>query len=161
MFIFPTRMILNQSANMTVYLTPESKGETLTTRQAGTERLMGKYSAARHSHHIHSASWLPQVSVFTHGEHLNFKLLQKHVSALTHLSVTLQRPDNSMSTINVKLGGCANLPPISCLQRQTFLPNVYFFCIIYEACLFPCQKHPHIEEDVPICRFWGTSQFSA
>lgn len=154
-------MILNQSANMTMYLTPESKGDTLTTRQAGTERLLGKYTVARHSHHIHTASWLPQVSVFTHEEHLNFKLLQKHVSALTHLSVTLQRPDNSTSTINVKLGGCANLPPISCLQRQTSLSNVYFFSIIYEACHFPCQKHLHVDGDVPICRFWNTSQFSA
>lgn len=154
-------MILNQSANMTMYLTPESKLDTLTTRQAGTERLLGKYTVARHSHHIHTASWLPQVSVFTHEEHLNFKLLQKHVSALTHLSVTLQRPDNSASTINVKLGGRANLPPISCLQHQTSLSNVYFFSIIYEACHFPCQKPLHIDGDVPICQFWSTSQFSA
>lgn len=90
MFIFSTRMILNQSTNMTVYPTSESKEETLTTRQAGTERIMGKYNVARHSHtHMQAASWLPQVSIFTHVEHLNFKLLQKHVSSLTHLSVTL------------------------------------------------------------------------
>lgn len=81
---------------------------------------MGKYSAARHSYHVYAASWLPQVFVFTHEEHLNIKLLQKHVSALAHLSVTLQRLDKSASTINVKLAGCANLPPASCLQRQTF-----------------------------------------
>lgn len=154
-------MILNQSANMTVYLTPNSKRGGLTTRQAGTERLMGKHSLACHSHHIRTASWLPQVSVFTHEEHLNFKLLQKHVSALAHLSVTLQHPDNSTSTINVKLGECANFTPISCLQQQTFLSNVLFFSIIHEACHFPCQKHLHINEDVPICQSWSTSQFSA
>jgi len=96
-FFFPSSMILNQSANMTVYLTPDRKGDTLTTRQAGTARLLGKHSLACHSHHVHTASWLPQVSAFTHEEHLNFKLLQKHVSALAHLSVTLQRPDNSTS----------------------------------------------------------------
>lgn len=151
MFISPTRTILNQSANMTVYLTPESKGETLTARQAGTERLMGKYSIARHLHraHTHTARWLPQVSVFTHEEHLNFKLLQKHVSALTRLSVTPQRLDNRTSTINVKLAGCANLPPISCLQHETFLPNAYFFSIIYEACHFPLPKASPYQRGCP------------
>lgn len=81
---------------------------------------MGKYAAARHSHRVHAASWLPQVFVFTHEEHLNIKLLQKHVSALAHLSVSLQRPDKSASTINVKLAGCANLPLVSLLTASDF-----------------------------------------
>lgn len=49
MFIFSTGPILNQSANMTMYSTPESKGETLTARQAGTERLM--VNTALHATH--------------------------------------------------------------------------------------------------------------
>lgn len=52
---------------------------------------MGKYGAARHSHRVHAASWLPQVFVFTHEEHLNIKLLQKHVSARAHLSTPWQK----------------------------------------------------------------------
>lgn len=44
-----------------------------------------------------------------------------------HLSVTLQLPDNSTSTINVKPGECANLAPISySLQPNCILKNVYF-----------------------------------
>lgn len=74
-------------------------------RQADTERLMGTESTTRHSRH---ASWLPQVFVFTHEEHLNIKL-QKHVSTLAHLSVTPLRLDNSTRPINEKPQRCANL----------------------------------------------------
>ena len=80
---------------------------------------------------------------------MNFKLLQKHVSALTRLSVTPQRLNNRTSTINVKLAGCANLPPISCLQHETFLPNAYFFSIIYEACHFPLPKASPYQRGCP------------
>lgn len=52
---FSTKMI-NQSANMTELRTTDSTGEMLTTRQSGTERLMGKRSLACHSQHMHTAS---------------------------------------------------------------------------------------------------------
>lgn len=114
------------------------------------QRLMGKYSGARHTH---TASSLPQVSVFTHQEHLNFILPQKHVSGLTRLSVTPQHADNSTRVINVKLQRCANLPPISCLQYRTRPITCVFFSIMYEACHFPCQKASPYQQ--------GMSQFGS
>lgn len=87
------------SLENTVYLTQTG------TEEEDTERLMGTESTTRHSRH---ASWLPQVFVFTHEEHLNIKL-QKHVSTLAHLSVTPLRLDNSTRPINEKPQRCANL----------------------------------------------------
>lgn len=73
--------------------------KTLKARQAGTGRLMGTFKLHTHTH-TNRASWLPQVSVFTHEEHLNFKL-QKHVLTLSNLSVTLPHPNNSKSSISL------------------------------------------------------------
>lgn len=136
---------------MTLYLTPDRHRRG---RRADTERLMGTESSTRHSRH---AGWLPQVFAFTHEEHLNIKLLQKHVSALAHLSVTPLRLDNSTRPINEKPRRCANLPPISCLEHQTFPSTIFFFSITYEACHFPlpgAASVPHGCPNLPIWKIW-------
>lgn len=41
---------------MTIYLTPDSKGDYLATRQAGGDERMAKHIFMCHSYHIHRAS---------------------------------------------------------------------------------------------------------
>lgn len=150
--LFLSGWLLNIHQTWHVCDTEGARDEMLT-RQGGTERLMGKGSLEHHSYHVHTAIWLPQVFVFTHEEHLNIELLQKHVSALTHLSVILQRFDNGTSAINVKLGGCANLPQFPAHSIRLCLPTCRIFSIIYEPCHFPCQKHLHIHKHTQSANF--------
>lgn len=136
---------------------PRKHNSVSDTRQA-QKRKMGRHreaygteSTTRHSRH---ASWLPQVFAFTHEEHLNIKLLQKHVSALAHLSVTPLRLDNSTRPINEKPRRCANLPPISCLEHQTFPSTIFFFSITYEACHFPLPGAASVPHGCPNLPIW-------
>lgn len=132
----------------------DSVSDTRQAQKRKTGRHREGYGYREHTRHSRHASWLPQVFVFTHEEHLNIKLLQKHVSALSHLSVTLLRLDNSTHPINEKPHRCANLPPISCFEHQAFPSTIFFFSITYEACHFPLPGAASIPRGCPNLPIW-------